>query len=103
MEAETQVIPMVGLADKNFTTDKVKKQWRKDEYNKFKKWRISYRHSNSQRDSNGYSTNAKIENSLGWTNNRLQTSEYGFSEIKRQINRKHKVKHRGKKEQKEQK
>lgn len=30
----------------------------------------------------------KTENSLGWTNNRLETLEHRFSEIKRQINNK---------------
>lgn len=39
----------------------------------------------------------KTENSLGWANNRLETLEHRFSEIKRQINKKQTETQRGKK------
>lgn len=45
----------------------------------------------------------KTENSLGWTNNRLETLEHRFSEIKRQINKKQTETQRGKKNKKNKK
>lgn len=75
----------------------------KDEYSKFLKYENSYRFSTCQRDPNGYCTNSKANNSLDWINTRLDTSKHKFSEIKGQINRKHKLKHRGKKNKKNRK
>lgn len=45
----------------------------------------------------------KTENSLGWTNNRLETLEHRFSEIKRQINKKQTETQRGEKNKKNKK
>ena len=46
---------------------------------KFKTWRILHRLSKYQRDCGGYSTNAKLKNSLGWPSNRLEITGHRFN------------------------
>lgn len=49
---------------------------------KFEKWRILYRLSNHQRESSGYSTNAKLRNSLGWIKNNQRYQNTGLMKSK---------------------